>query len=145
MRGAGGGGGAGGGPWLPSWRARDSLPARPLECAVFRFPWHPTEVTRGPGSGWSSRQGPRPRRRDAQRAAAAQGERPLQARAGERRAATHRASARFVYLRAASAGSPPPRARSRHLRTSRPRRWAPGSGGPALCGARLAGASPQAT
>lgn len=47
---------------------------------------------------------PPSRRRDAQRAAAAQGERPLQARAGERRAASHPTSARLVYLRA---GSPP--------------------------------------
>jgi hypothetical protein len=43
-------------PWSPSWRARASLPGRPLECAVFRFPWHPAEVTRGPGPGWSLEQ-----------------------------------------------------------------------------------------
>lgn len=102
----------GGGPWLPSWRARDSLPGRPLECAVFR--------SRGI-----------PLRSPAARVAAAPASRPLPAAAMPSvqlppkesalfkrvlvsgGAATHLTSARFVYLRAGlSRGSPPPRAAS---------------------------------
>lgn len=144
--------GAGWGRALAAILARAGFPPGPpagVRCVP--FPRHPTEVTRGPGGGRSSQQAS-PRRRDAQRAAAAQGERPLQARAGERRGGDPPdLGALCLPPSRALPRLPAPTRRLRSLgphgkrfpETSWPRRWGRGVWAPALRGSSL-GASLQA-